>query len=386
LLLILETAELLMNKATTVSESTHSSPLRLPTVALLVLAGGYFLLAQFLGKTLQFEFLQSDVLGYWQDSLAWRTPYHPFHVPAYPLMIAMLRGVTFGVPSAVSIMMTINLVAFLASAFLVYRILMVSGVDEKLAALGMLLFGLWPFVGLTYTVNPLADLPSMFFFLAGLYLLLTSRKLTAALLLGLAMVTHKAMWIFVGLLLVAELLHSQEYFSTRNLLFIFMTFLPLGVLWLLGFTYHSSPAWLFSSNLDVEVASRGSLPLLDGLWGTFIEGGAKGLVKGFLMAGFACLSVFTIVAGIRLKVQGLAYSLAISLAVLILFLLLNRYEIWAAMRYGRLLAIPLMLIANTSVSLRTKNWWSSPVMIAGLSVLLLSQFAYAWYAAIVYFG
>jgi hypothetical protein len=38
--------------------------------------------------------MQSDVYGYWKDSLAWRTPFNPDHVPGYPLLIALLRVLT----------------------------------------------------------------------------------------------------------------------------------------------------------------------------------------------------------------------------------------------------------------------------------------------------
>jgi hypothetical protein len=370
-----------------ISVDTTDKPSRLkePVIALVFLTVSYFALAIFLARVLQFKFLQSDALGYWQDSLAWRTPFHPFHVPGYPLLIAMLRGITFGVLPGVGLMMIINLASFLVSALLVYQILKRSSVDKKLAVLGMLLFGLWPFVGLVYAVYPMADLPSLFFFLAGLYLLLTSRRLPAALLLGLAMVTHKAMWIFVVLLLAAEVLRSKKYLSRQNFLIVIVTFVPLGALWLLGAAYHGSPAWLFSSNLQAEVASRGSLPLLDGLWGTIQEGGFKGTVKGLLLAAFACLSAVTLYACLKLKYQNYLYGAAISLAVLILFLVLNRYEIWAAMRYSRLLVIPLMLIANTYARARRFDW-RSPAILACLSILFASQFAYAWYLAVVFFG
>lgn len=346
---------------------------------------GYTTIAFYLGGFLQYDFLRSDVLGYWQDSLAWQMPFHPFHVPGYPLIIAMTRGVTLGVFNPVILMMGINLLAFLASAFVVYKIIQTGGAGDEIATIGVLSFGLWPFAGLTSTVVPLADIPALFFFLTGLYLLLRSHRLSAALLLSLSLVTHKAMWIFVGLLIIVDFIYHKEFISKRNLLFIGILVLPMATLWIAGSFYHHSTTWLFSSNLKVEITSKSSLPLLDGLLGTFMEGGVKGFAKGILLLSFAAISVFFLYLSAKLKYAYFHYGIMISLSVLFLFLLLNQDEIWAAMRFGRLLVIPFAFIANTNMKLRKKLGWSSPIIIIFL-FLFLTQFAYAWYIARVYFG
>src|SRR5437867_2620735 len=64
-----------------------------------IMAVGSFLLVWcWLAVVLQFDFMRgnSDVAGYWSDSLAWRTPFNPDHVPGYPLLIALLRFLTAG--------------------------------------------------------------------------------------------------------------------------------------------------------------------------------------------------------------------------------------------------------------------------------------------------
>jgi len=198
-----------------------------------LLMAGYGSLALYLSAFLRYDFLRSDVLGYWQDSLAWQIPFHRFHVPGYPLMIAIFRGITLGALPPVILMMGINLGAFLVSVHLVYRIIQAGGASDEISTIGAFLFGLWPFVGLTFTVLPLADLPGISLLLTGLYLLQGSRRLSAALFLGLSILTHKAMWLLVGLLIIA-ILFRKEFISKRNLQFIGITLLPIGVLWLLG--------------------------------------------------------------------------------------------------------------------------------------------------------
>ncbi|MEQ1638186.1 MAG: hypothetical protein ABL903_16015 [Methylococcales bacterium] len=248
------------------------------------------------------------------------------------------------------------------------------------------MFGLWPFVGLTYAVNPQADLPAISLFLAGLYRLQDSRKLSAACFFGLAIITHKALWPFIGLLVAADFLYRKDCFSRQNILMIGIMLLPLGILWFAGSFYHHSYTWLLSSNLKEELASSSNLPILDGLIGTFLfEEGIKGVLKGFLLMSFALLAVGTIFLSNQHKYQNYFYGIAISLAVLLLFILLNHYEIWAAARFSRLLAIPLVLSVAKMVQDNPSKQLSGVITVLFL-ILFLSQFAYAWYMARIYFA
>ena len=281
-------------------------------------------------------------------------------------------------------MMSVNIFAFLFSALLIHKIIVIDTNNEELAVLAVVLFGFWPLVGLPYAVDPLADLPAMFLFLVGLYLLLRSHRLWAALFFGFSLITHKAMWIFVGILILVDWFYQKNRFEKQNILFFGILFMPLGLLWLSGSFYHGSPLWLFSSNLKVEITSKSTLPILDGLLGTILGGGIKGTIKGGILTVFACISALSALLCLRLRPKNFQYGLAISLAIFILFLL-NQHEIWAAMRFGRLLAIPLALLANKSHKFMKMNW-HSPLLIITVLVLFISQFVYSWYMAIVYFG
>ncbi len=356
-----------------------------PYGAILLLIISYMLVAAYFIWFLQFNFLKGDVLDYWKDSLAWQTPYHPFHVPIYPLAIAFVRGVTFGIFSPVVIMIGINFSSFLAGAVFVYRIILVGGAKSEYAALGTLLFGMWPFVGLTYAVNPQADLPAIALFLGGLSFLQRSDRLRAAIFLGLAIVTHKAMWPFIALLVAADCVYRKEYLSVQNAVLMAVMICPLGLLWFAGSFHHHSYTWLWDSNLQNELASASSnrLPLLDGLLGPFLFEGAKGAMKGLLLLGFVALALVSCLLSIKLKGQGGLYGGAIAVAVLILFIVLNHFEIWAAARFSRLLVVPLMLGASKIDRDNSINRY------LGLSATLLllfflSQFAYAWYMARIF--
>ena len=352
-----------------------------PYYPIMLLMIGYWLIAIYFIIFLQYDFLKSDVLSYWQDSLKWQTPFNLYHVPLYPLIIAILNGITFGVFHPIFLMMSINLAAFLSSTLFIYKIIQRGGASVKIAALSSLFFGLWPFIGLTYTVNPLADIPAMFFLLAGLLLLQRSCRLTAAMFLGLSLVTHKAMWVFVGLLVLSEIFHCKQYFSKKNLLFIGIIFLPIGILWISGAFYYNSNTWLFSGISNGIIASN----IIGDLSETLKQAGIKDLIKGILLFGIAVISAFSISISVRLKYQYYHYGIIISLAVILLFLIIDTNAIWAVMRFGRLLVIPLAFIINAKQLFNNKSCGTTPVIISIIIMLLLSQFAYAWYWGCIYY-
>jgi len=347
---------------------------------------GYILVALFLVYFLNHNLLQSDVLGYWQDSLNWRTPFHSFHVPGYPLLIALLNGMTFNALHPLWLMELINLAAFTISLYLLNLVIRLLTNNETYAALGMLLFGLWPFVGLTYTVLPLADMPVLCLFLAGFYYLLRSKMLPAGIFFGLALITHKAIWIFVLLVIVFEMIRRKELFTKNIVVLITTTILPLALLWIFGAVYHQSAFWLISSNLNVEIASKGQLPVLDGILGTLLQGGMKGAVKGLIIIGFMAIGMAALILNLKSRIEFRYWGLAISLGILALFLILNQHEIWAAVRFSRLLVIPLAIGLPASAARLFTHKHSLAMIVTVLCLFFLSQFAYAWYVAQVFYA
>ncbi|WP_322507432.1 hypothetical protein [Anaerolinea sp.] len=339
----------------------------------------------FLGLALHHNFMQSDVLDYWNNSLSWQTPFHPFHVPGYPLMIAFARFVTLNIVPPEILMIGINLIFFLLSVIVLIRAFSKIGISRELANLGALFFGLWPLVGLTYTAIPLADIPAIFFFLLGFFCLISNSIPWAGLFLGICLITHKAMWLFVGLIAIVFLLRSRSFTVKREGIFVLLLGIPLGLLWILGANYHHSFTWLFSSNLQVEVSSRSHFPVFDGLLGTLLQGDIKSFVKGGILWGFFLFTILLLVLQWRIKPLNSSYGTALAVGVLILFVFLNQSEIWAAVRFSRLLVIPLMGIISSSQKLQNTFLSKPNWVLLLLLVALMSQFVYAWYIARVYF-
>ena len=71
---------------------------------------------------------------YWQDSLNWRQPYNPFHMPGYPLTLALLAGRPSACcPPPSSCGRSISR-APMISLWAVYRLIEISGAGKECCA------------------------------------------------------------------------------------------------------------------------------------------------------------------------------------------------------------------------------------------------------------
>ena len=331
-------------------------------------------------------FQEGDVSDYWRDSLRWREPFDPFHMPGYPLAIAAVRGVAGSLLRPQAIMLGITLVSLSVAVVAVYRIVQVGPSPDK-AQMGLLavaLFVLWPMVGTTYVAYPIADMFGMAPLLLGWWLLLRKRPFPAAIMLGIAIVSHKGMWPFALFLMAGHIFTVR---TAASFLVAGVMVLPIAILWMLGTIHHDSPAWLFASNIDFEIRSTSFLPVLDGMVGSILFGGLSGIAKGLIVLGVALLALAVILRARLLPGDNETkwYSLAVALAVLLLVLVLNEREIWASVRFGRLLAVPLTMLYGTMV---ISNVTTSRRLIYGVApallILFFSQLAFGFYMARVW--
>lgn len=354
-------------------------------IALAVLWLIFAAVGLWLGVYLNFNFFRSDVYHYWQDSLEWKSPYNAYHVPGYPLLIALLSGLTFNQLPPLTIMIGINLFTYSACILLVYHLILAGGVSNSMAILGAFLFGLWPFVGVTHAVYPLADLPALVLLLGGLYAIIHKHNFLAPILLGFSMVVHKGLWTYAPLLLIAYLLDRKPFLTWQKVKLVILFVAPIGALWLGGSIFHRDPAWLVSGNLSFHARTRTGLLILDGLAGTVFSGGAEAVVKGGLMIVLVILTIGLLVYSIKTKPPYFFYEMAICVSTLFAFLVLNQSQIWAAVRFSRLLVLPLLWNFKKQTELKilssTPGLWS---VFGFIFLLIVSQFAFAWYMAVVY--
>lgn len=314
-----------------------------------------------------YQFVSADTYNYWLDSLQWRTPFNAFHVPGYPWLISLVRGVVGdGLP--IAIMVFINVVALGVGLALVYQLLDGDG-------RGMVLFALWPLTGLAMVANPLADIVAIAWLVGGMLALQKQRVWLAAGLLAMALLTHKIMGLFVvGVWLVWW--WDTRPGRTTLLLPVSLTFAPLTALWLAGAHHHNDLIWLVRANLGEEFASHSNLPILDGLLGTLLFQGWVGILQGLIVLGVLLLAGYLTYQQLTNPTPAKAtYTLAITLPLLLLGVLLNQKEIWVVMRFGRLLILPLLWL-NPAIlrPLAQRGLWWLVVLL-----LVLSQFSFMVY-------
>ena len=346
--------------------------------------GSFLVVWWWLAVVLQFNFMISDVKGYWKDSLAWQTPFNPDHVPGYPLLIALLRFLTAEQLDPLSLLWSMTFFAHIAGALAVYSSV-ASRTNQHIGVLSAILFILWPLVGTACVVLPISDSLALALIAWGVALLLGERFRASAIPLGLATVIHKGTWIFVILLLLAGIIAHRRRFPWTALL---IAACPLGLLWVAGMVVNGyGPFWLLSVSLPIQFATNSNLPVLDGLLGTVLKGGIKNLAKSVILWAHVALLVALCVALYRSRDPAMKwYGLAIVGGLLFLYIGLNQNIIWAAMRYSKIAALPLGFYLGTqprvAAALLQHPWIIVPLVV----VLLASQFAWGWYMAEVYWA
>ena len=352
-------------------------PTRLLGLVGVAITSSYALVSWLLWR---YRFIGSDAYDYWLDSLTWQTPFNRFHVPLYPFLLAAGRAISPSGLPPLALMMVIVGVFFIASLGLTYKLIRMVDARPAYALWGMLLFGLWPLVGLTYVANPVADLVAITWYLAALLTLLRGRLMWAAFWLALALLTHKVMWFF-GLALIWAYIRQRPCVPRSRLLVAAVLILsPVTILWLAGAAYHNSATWLLTANINEEFSSEGTLPILGGLIGTALSGSWSDVFKVMLILSVLGLTGWIIYRSTKGKHPLKPYGLAISIPLIMLALLVNQKELWVVMRFSRLLVLPLMwLWATDPPQLRIEGRYLRLVGVMIILLLVTSQFAFTWY-------
>ena len=249
----------------------------------LISLASFLLLALFLYCT-RYEFVQSDAAFYWNYSFNLAAPYDPFHVPAYPAAILLARCLTFGLLPPAAILLGLSCMFFVIGSILFFRILRMLNPSSAFA--GSLLFLFFPFVGVAAAVDPRADAMAFMLLLASFAAIQRNKPWWFSLAAALALLTHKALWPFIAFL-------GLTAFARRNvkLRHLLVLALPTAILWIAGALYHDNAAWMLSQNIEVEMVSRGTWPVLDGILGTLQVGGLVKAVKVTTVVSLLVLSL-----------------------------------------------------------------------------------------------
>jgi hypothetical protein len=221
---------------------------------------------------------------------------------------------------------------------------------------------------------------------------------------GIATWMHPLAWIFVPILIpIPWMVFFQERSyrpdspaSARMSELRAMTaaaVLPLIAFWVWKTAATGDPLSIITSIAGAQVVSRGSWPVLDGWIGTVMDGGIAGWIKVGILGLVVLLAACLLLVAIRDRTTPSngqdryrrIVSAAIPAGILGMAILLNQHEIWAVVRFSKILILPAILLRDSLFGfvpqrLRWPALWA--LIVAGF----LSQIAYAWYMSTVFFG
>ncbi|MCJ7696035.1 MAG: hypothetical protein MUO40_11520 [Anaerolineaceae bacterium] len=338
-------------------------------------------------KLLGFNFMQSDVQGYWIDSLNWETPFHPHHVPLYPLLIAGFRGITFNIFRPLVYMIGITIACLILAIISIKKISLTILPNSVIYLIPILLLVIWPLAGIYAVVYPLDDYVAISIFLFGLLLFIKNKPAFGSIVWGLAMITHKAIWPFVGLSYLVWSVIELQQVKIKWLFHSFLLLLPLVSLWIGGAAYYSNWKWILSSNLG-EIYNHEMLIPFRGIINAFLLGDPASILKGSVMVFLLLLTVGIMVVLIKNKPVHFLYGLSITIAVLLMAMMLSEMLTWGFVRFSRLLVIPILLIISDlrqkgkiQITKPLQKW----LIVIAIILMTLSQFVFVYYMARIYF-
>lgn len=336
---------------------------------------------------LGFDALQSDVAAYWNDSIHWQTPYHSFHVPGYPLLIAGLRGMTGSLLPPLIYMILITSTSLLVGMVVASQIGILFGGRLHIVRLMMpFLLAFWPLTGLYAVIYPIADYVVIAFFLGGLLLFMRDKPLFGSIIWAGAAIIHKAIWPFIALSYFAWFLQNRKQLRLKWLIYLMIIIAPLFLIWLGGTQYHNDFKWILSSNINEIQDNKVWFPF-HGIIESFQLGDLASLLKGSVTLGYVILAVILAVYLIRSKSQYYLYGIAIIISSLIMAMSMNEGLTWGFVRFSRLLIIPLGVVFVNKLMYEGQivPKWQEVIIVVVCLLCVLSQFVYAFYMGKFYY-
>lgn len=359
------------------SKVTLDNPLILSIILVVIV---FFALIGYLTIYLQFDSLISDPAAYWQDSLNWIHPYNIFHVPAFPLILALLRGISFNTLPPLFLMRFVTLISVIVSVTSFYLLIKQSGASDDWAVVGSLIFILWPFVGLTYAVHPVADLMAIALYLSGLLNLVKRRMMWSSIFLGFSLVTHKALWPFIGITLFFWVITNWKYRSKGWLLAFILLVSPLAILWVGTAIYNKSLMGIITSYLTERSSafSAGNF-IFASLVGLNWQKSLVDIAKSTLALLIFILTTILLITNIIKWEKFSPFSLPIVISIILLYALFSYDFIFYVIRFSRLIVLPAVWLAANLFPNFFKNRIALAIAILCIIGLICTQFVMVGY-------
>jgi hypothetical protein len=374
----------------------------------LFLAVGIFFFAgltQWMSAVWKFDFFNpgGDVFAYWKESLTWGLPFHPHHPPGYPWLIAAWHALAGYWLAPLQIMQTFSFLFLMGGALLMIPLCRREGIPHRGLEMAFLYIA-WPFVGSLYAIFPQIDAVVLFLLILGVLLALSGRWIASGAVLGVATMMHPVAWIFAPVLLLAPwAVWAWEKKRPASLptdidpkelgVMTALAVTPMVILWIWQTILTKDPLWTITSIVKAQVVSQGSLPVLDGWIGTVMGNGLSGWAKVGILSLVVLTALYLLTSILKERsapgngrdLYRKIVCILVPATVLGMAVVLNQHEIWAVMRFNKILILPLILYRDRVfgfIPLRFRR----PALYAVIGLGFLTQVVYAWYMANVFFS
>ena len=318
-----------------------------------------------------------DTWNYWQISQHLDAPFNEYHLPAYPVLIAIGEALLpFLTSQAVMQLLAFGLwLLAISNTYFVFCDLEVAFPGE-----GALLLGVFPLVGTVYSIVPIAESMTACLVTGAVLAYLRRQGGLFVLLLAIGIFTHKGIWVY-SVFMIGAALWEQQFPRYQIILWVagFMI-LPFLSYWLWGTLHEEDALWILRTSANVGSDQRGSLPLMEGLIGTLGSGLNGSLVD--LAQAVVCWVVFLAALYLLWSRIWVQYPILLGFiaAVIIWGVFVTQLEVWVVVRFGRFLTLPGWIYLHQRRSHFFARWFLQPsprYTIVGLA--LLSQIAFSAY-------
>ena len=330
-----------------------------------------FVLVRCIHAYYQVPLLFGDTGGYvkWSYDLAnYRT--YPSQMPGYPFILALTRWLTLGLLPMAWIPYLVCLLAWVAGVMLAGEVF--RKLAPETAPLGIAAYGAFPVFGLGWTNLAVADTFALTVFCAALLAALNRRWWWWAVITGLGLLIHQALYPFYFALGLVCLATARLPWPV---------FLASGVPFLAYYGFEAARTgnlnWMLHYHLHASVAPQGSLPVFEGVLGSFRTFSVMGWAKGLLLLSCASAAIALAISAMRRRDW---LSLGIAVPVVMYAVVAKGAFDSELARWARLLVLPacFWLALHPGLLRQATRWWGLPAILA---IGVLTELA--WTAHIV---
>lgn len=336
-------------------------------------ATAYWTITATVHRQIGYSILISDQAGYaqWSHDLVGNAVY--YHLPGYPATIAVARILTFSTVDDATLMQLTCLFFWLGGLWYFDRLLGVFAPTARIP--GLILYAFFPHAGIADVVTASSG-PLLRLLLVGAFWYAASRQWWRwAAFAGFCLIVNKGAWPVIGLM---TLVCIWQYRLPWR--YAILAYVPLTAYYMVLVTHYHDWLWIVRPHLSIQFTAKSKWLLMDGIFGTLMQGTLVNTGKGLLLLG-----VFAVAVSLNLwllrKREWLL--LAVNVPVLIYGLTLNQQESLSTVRFAFVLVVPFCMWLTTRLA-----WLAivqRPSVLIAMTIMLLgfqvfwSAYEVHWY-------